>query len=220
MSVKLTDNQTALLKSASRREDRCFVLPPNLRGGAAQKVAAKLIAGGLAKEIKANVGAPIWRRDAEGDQAYALKLSAAGVKAIARGKAPSGKPASASSAQEPLPDSSDSSEASDKAAVVEKAPPREGSKLASLMALLRRPEGATIDVLTKATDWLPHTTRAAITGVRKRGYSVVLDRSAEGASVYRLSNPQEREAAASVPPMANEKKPARRQRESKAKAAG
>ena len=88
-----------------------------------------------------------------------------------------------------------------------------------MIALLRRSEGATIDVLTKATGWLPHTTRAAITGVRKRGYSVVLDRSAEGASVYRLSDLQESEAAASVPQTVEEKKPARRQRGSKAKAA-
>src|ERR1700722_4647941 len=83
MSIKLTENQTALLKSASCREDRCFVLPPNLKGGGPQKVAAKLIAEGLAKEIKAKAGVPIWRRDAESDQAYSLKLSAAGAKAIA-----------------------------------------------------------------------------------------------------------------------------------------
>jgi hypothetical protein len=75
MSVKLTDNQRALLKEASRREDRCFVLPSNLKGGAAQKVAAKLIAEGLAREIKAKTGLPIWRRDGKSDQAYSLKLA-------------------------------------------------------------------------------------------------------------------------------------------------
>jgi hypothetical protein len=48
MSIKLTENQTALLQNAARREDRCFVLPPNLKGAAAQKVATKLIAEGLA----------------------------------------------------------------------------------------------------------------------------------------------------------------------------
>jgi hypothetical protein len=93
----------------------------------------------------------------------------------------------------------DSSQTSHDAAEAGQAPPRKGSKLASVMALLSRAEGATIDALTKATGWLPHTTRAAITGVRKRGYSVVLDRGAEGASVYRLSYPQESEAATSVP---------------------
>jgi hypothetical protein len=92
MSVKLTDNQRALLKEASRREDRCFVLPSNLKGGAAQKAAAKLIAEGLAKEIKAKAELPIWRRDDESDQAYSLKLSAAGAKAIATSEKRSGKP--------------------------------------------------------------------------------------------------------------------------------
>src|SRR5476651_2537258 len=86
MSFKLTDHQTALLQNAARREDRCFALPPNLKGGSAQKVAAKLIAQGLAKEIKARAAAPIWRRDGESDQLYSLKLSAAGARAIGAGE--------------------------------------------------------------------------------------------------------------------------------------
>jgi hypothetical protein len=219
MSIKLTENQQTLLKGASLREDRCFVLPSNLKGGAAQKVAAKLIAEGLAKEIKAKAGAPIWRRDIESDQAYSLKLSIAGAKAITTNEEPGGKAAPVPPAREPLPDPMDSSEASPHAADASKAPPREGSKLFSVIALLRRSEGATILALTEATGWLPHTTRAAITGVRKRGYSVVLDRSAEGASVYRLSDPQESEAAISVAQPAEDEKPGRRQRESRAKAA-
>jgi hypothetical protein len=219
MSIKLTENQTALLQSAARREDRCLVLPPNLKGGAAQKVAAKLIAEGLTKEIKTKADAPIWRRDAESEQTYSLKLSAAGAKTVALGEAPSGKLEPASSTQESLSDSIYSSEGAGKAAAVGEAAPREGSKLASVMALLRRSEGATIDVLTKATGWLPHTTRAAITGVRKRGYSVILDRSAEGASVYRLANSQGSEATDSAPKTVEEKKPARRLRGTKAKAA-
>jgi hypothetical protein len=220
MSAKLTDNQHALLKSASHREDCCIVSPPNLKGGAAQKVAAKLIAEGLAKEIKAKAGAPIWRRDGESDQAYSLKLSAAGAKAAAISEERSGKSEPEAPAQVTLPASMDSSESSGRAAEIGKeAPPREGSKLASLIALLRRSEGATIDVLTNVTGWLPHTTRAAITGVRKRGYSVVLDRSAEGASVYRLADPQVGQSATSVPQPVDESKPARRPRESKAKAA-
>jgi hypothetical protein len=218
MSVKLTDNQRALLEEASRREDRCFVLPLNLKGGAARKVAAKLIDEGLAREVKAKTGLPIWRRDGESDQVYCLKLSAAGAKAIAAGEVRSGS-AAETPAQESPSESMDSPETSRHAADVSEAPPREGSKLASVIALLRRSEGATIDVLTKATGWLPHTTRAAITGVRKRGYSVVVDRGVEGASVYRLSDPRESEGTTSVPEPPNKDKPVRRQRESKAKAA-
>ena len=46
-------------------------------------MADKLIAAGLVKEIKAKAGAPAWRRDEESGHSYALKLTAAGAKAIA-----------------------------------------------------------------------------------------------------------------------------------------
>lgn len=219
MSIKLTDSQRALLLGASLREDRCLVSPSNLKGGAAQKVAAKLIAEGLAKEIKAKAETPIWRRDGESDQAYSMKLTAAGAKAIARNEEQGGMSERKSSAQESPSVATGSSEVSPHAPGAGHVAPREGSKLASVMALLRRSERATIDVLTKETGWLPHTTRAAITGVRKRGYSVILHRSEEGASVYRLSDPQESEDAASVRDAAKANKPPRRQREAKAKAA-
>ena len=63
--------------------------------------------------------------------------------------------------------------------------PRSGSKLARVIELLQRDHGATIDELIDATDWLAHTTRAALTGLRKRGYAVVSDRSERG-SFYRI----------------------------------
>jgi hypothetical protein len=107
MPIKLTESQRALLLDASRREDFCLVLQSNLKGATAQKIATKLIAEGFAKEIKAKVGAPIWHRDSENDQAYSLKLSAAGAKAIATCEAQQGPEAPA---QEPLPDSTASPE--------------------------------------------------------------------------------------------------------------
>ena len=67
------------------------------------------------------------------------------------------------------------------------AAPRDGSKLALLIDLLRRADGASIVDLTQATGWLAHTTRAAITGLRKRGYAVARERSGAGGFVYRLS---------------------------------
>src|SRR5271155_2471361 len=83
MSIKLTDMQLVLLGAAAQREDRCLVAPPTLRGGAAHKVASKLISAGFVKEVKAKSGDPIWRRDEESGASYALKLTAAGVKALA-----------------------------------------------------------------------------------------------------------------------------------------
>jgi hypothetical protein len=83
MPIKLTDAQLLMLAAATQREDRILAMPPKLKGGAAQKVAAKLIAAGLVKEIKAKAGGPSWRRDAETGQSFALKLTAAGLKASA-----------------------------------------------------------------------------------------------------------------------------------------
>ena len=83
MSIKLTDTQLVLMSAAAQREDRCLVASPTLKGGAAQKVASKLISAGFAKEVKAKSGDPIWRRDEESGASYALKLTAAGAKAIA-----------------------------------------------------------------------------------------------------------------------------------------
>ena len=68
------------------------------------------------------------------------------------------------------------------------AAPRDGSKLAQVIELLRRADGATIVDLTQASGWLPHTTRAALTGLRKRGYAVIRERIGVGDSVYRLSD--------------------------------
>jgi hypothetical protein len=58
MSIKLTDTQLVMLSAAAQRDDRSLVPAPKLKGAAAQKIAGKLIAAGLVKEIKAKAGAP------------------------------------------------------------------------------------------------------------------------------------------------------------------
>jgi hypothetical protein len=46
------------------------------------------------------------------------------------------------------------------------------SKAASIVALMRREEGATLAEMVEATNWLPHTTRAALTGLRKKNQRI------------------------------------------------
>ena len=46
------------------------------------------------------------------------------------------------------------------------------NKTTAVIALLTRPDGATLAELIEATGWLPHTTRAALSGLRKRGYAI------------------------------------------------
>jgi Protein of unknown function (DUF3489) len=212
MSFKLSDKQRELLSAASQRQDRLLAIPSQLRGAAAQKVAAKLVAASLAKEVKAKAGAPIWRRDAETEQAYALKLTAAGVRAVAvdgkhqsetvggAGDAPSpgDRPAhrgsrARSNAPRPMENAAEESRVDQDlvgATEPSRRPPRAGSKLGRLLGMLSTDKGATLEELTGATGWLPHTARAALTGLRKRGYDVRLVRGdRESAAAYRVTTP-------------------------------
>jgi hypothetical protein len=63
------------------------------------------------------------------------------------------------------------------------------SKIEKVVALLQRPEGATLDDLVAATGWQPHTTRAALTGLKKKGH-VIDSEKANGVRRYRASKPQ------------------------------
>ena len=63
---------------------------------------------------------------------------------------------------------------------------RQGTKIVRVIELLQRDQGAKLDELIASTGWLPHTARAALTGLRHRGYDVRLERGETGrASVYR-----------------------------------
>ena len=63
------------------------------------------------------------------------------------------------------------------------------TKVALLLEVISRKEGATLDELTSATGWLPHTARAAITGLRKRGHDVCCTRI-DGVSRYTRAKSQ------------------------------
>jgi hypothetical protein len=67
---------------------------------------------------------------------------------------------------------------------------REGTKEAMLIAMLRRPEGATIAQVIEATGWQPHTVRGAISGAlkRKRGLEVTSAKSDSGERVYKIGS--------------------------------
>jgi hypothetical protein len=67
-------------------------------------------------------------------------------------------------------------------------PTRKGSsKNEAVLALLKRPEGATLDQMVEATGWLPHTTRAVLTGFKKKGHSITSEK-VDGVRVYRVSS--------------------------------
>ena len=63
------------------------------------------------------------------------------------------------------------------------------TKRNQLAGLLVRDEGATLDQMISATGWLPHTTRAALTGLRKTGYAIDSDK-VDGVRTFRAVAPE------------------------------
>ena len=133
-----------------------------------------------------------------------LKLTAAGAKAIAAvaddGKGGSQRKPYAEVEAAPREEDERPARRSEKAISTEAPPasfaaPRSGTKIENVVKMLSRPEGATLAALVKATGWLPHTTYAALTGLRKRGYALERSRGENaGPSVYRLMRPSQAEA--------------------------
>ena len=81
--------------------------------------------------------------------------------------------------------SSSSGDATSTIALTEQKKAMQPSKAATLVAMLHRAEGATIDQMVEATGWQPHTARAALTGLKKKGHEVSSEK-ADSVSRYRI----------------------------------
>ena len=66
--------------------------------------------------------------------------------------------------------------------------PREGSKKAIVLELLRRPDGATLQEITSVTGWMAHSVRGFLSGTlgKKMGLTVESLKTAEGTRAYRI----------------------------------
>lgn len=63
---------------------------------------------------------------------------------------------------------------------------RPKGKLSQLLAMIEEKQGATLEELSAALSWQPHTARAAISGLRKRGFEIVLTID-EDRKAYRIT---------------------------------
>jgi Protein of unknown function (DUF3489) len=175
--VKLTDTQLIVLSKAAAREDGAAVVPLKMNKTAAVKVGSGLIGRKLLREIKSKPGMPLWRADEHG-RSMSLVITRAGRDAIGINEPDK-------SYQQVSNKSGDAKRTRRYLAGVA---PRPGSKQALVVKLLSKQQGATLDALVEATGWLPHTTRAALTGLRKRGFAVERIRNATKGSFYRIAN--------------------------------
>jgi hypothetical protein len=63
------------------------------------------------------------------------------------------------------------------------------SKTDNVIALLQSADGASLDEMVTATGWLPHTTRAALTALKKKGHAISSEKL-DGVRRYRAAKPQ------------------------------
>jgi hypothetical protein len=63
------------------------------------------------------------------------------------------------------------------------------SKSAAVAKLLSRPKGATVDEMMSVTGWQPHSVRAFLSGLRKRGLLLIREERKDGRSAYRVGTP-------------------------------
>jgi hypothetical protein len=205
MLDKMSEAQRLMLRAAVACEDRILRRTAKARGAPTKAFISKLIEAGWVKEMKAPKGAPVWRRDKASSEGFALKLTPKGMKAIGPASDASDRDdvasvtpaeklvATKASTRRTKPGLDEPAAAAPEKTVSEVSlttarAPRADSKLGRVIEMLAAEAGATIGDLTTATGWLEHTTRAALTGLRHRGYVVNLaKRERDGASVYRIA---------------------------------
>ncbi len=62
--------------------------------------------------------------------------------------------------------------------------PTRNTKPDTILKLISRKSGAALVQLEEATGWQPHSIRAALTGLRKKGHEIKRDKNRKGVTVY------------------------------------
>jgi hypothetical protein len=156
-TFKLDDLHLILLSTATQRDDGNVLPVAATIADQPDRIAKALTALLKHKLVDEVVGLATglgWRTD--GDERFALVINDAGRAVI--GFNDTGEETSTPGVELVEPVSTDA--------------PRTGSKSAAVIALLQREQGATLIEMVEATGWLPHTTRAALTGLRKKGHAI------------------------------------------------
>lgn len=161
--MKLTDTQSKLLQAATQHPEHLLTdFPANLKGGARLKVLTALQNAGCIH--------PMGQTD---DGAIRFAITAAGFEALGL--------------QMPQPTSTPPTATAPQAA--SKPVTREGTKQATLIGLLRRPEGATLGQMVEATGWQSHTVRGTLAGALKKklGLTIVSAKTTGAERTYRIA---------------------------------
>jgi hypothetical protein len=187
---------------ACQRDDLLLTQPAKLVGGAASSFAVALLRKNLAARLPFASGKPFWDcgrgpdDDPNVEHRFLLALTASGLAAIgvADGNATTSEIAAGSEAA--------SAPQSVETVSVTRSRSVRGKNTQTLIALLSRTGGTSVEEIVTVTGWLPHTTRAAITGLRHAGYDIARTKDRDQpASIYRIvAEPDGAKSTANAPP--------------------
>ncbi len=188
---KLTDTQTIILsRAATRPANLAMPLPEGLHGAGAKMAVNRMITNGWLEEVDANLrrGEPLWRETGDGHGTTLIAteagLAAIGIEPVVATTMTNLRKAKLqlTSAPKKLIEASPDADAPKPVAI------RAGTKQAQIIALLQRPEGASLGEIVEATGWLPHSARGLISGglKKKLGLPITSQKLDQRGTVYRL----------------------------------
>jgi hypothetical protein len=156
-TARLNDLQLILLSHAAKSDTGSTLPLPAAAADPerANKELKALLRRKLLVEAEVDDAASSWRTD-DNDQRIGLLISGKGREAIGLGDGETAE-------ETPSPKVANTAAG---------AAPRGPTKAETVLGLLKRSEGATLAELVEATGWLPHTTRAHLTGLRKKGHTI------------------------------------------------
>jgi hypothetical protein len=193
--INLTDHQRCVLQAASRSANlNVWPLPQRLclRKGSATIVVKGLLKKGLIAERAALGHDAIWR-EAEDGRPMTLIITKAGLAAV--GMLPEIAGDRKQAADQSAPMAHDEAKRGLTAAISQNQQrwPRAGSKLAKLVELLERDEGATVEEMAAALGWQQHTVRGVMSGAlaKRFGLRIVSEVTEGRGRVYRTKGAKE-----------------------------
>jgi hypothetical protein len=164
-TIEVSETQRQILTTACERRGG-LVLPAatTVKGGALRKVIGSMLTRGFVQEVPASGKQEVWRTDEEG-KPLTLKITKAAHEAV--GTKRKAKTAKASKAP---------------------AKQRGDTKQAQVIAMLKRPKGATVEEIMAETEWQAHTVRGFFAGALKKrlGLEVASEKVEDRGRVYRV----------------------------------
>jgi hypothetical protein len=188
MANKLNETQRIILTAASAREDRrVFPLPPlKAPTVAVRRTVAAMLKDGLVEEIAASSTDEVWE-EADGGGRTTLIATANGLAQVGITDGPATKASGRATGAKEAHVAATAAKRTRRPSTPRLRARKRQTKQEIVVGLLRR--GASIEEMTKATGWQPHTVRGMLTATVKGrlGLPVISEKGLDGIRRYHVA---------------------------------